>query len=65
MDPYTEGTVLRSLGELHGKVDLLLTEREANSNRIAMLEKWMWTITGGCGLCVTFLLPKFKLLLGI
>lgn len=64
MHPQTEADVLRSLGHLHGKVDLLLEERAANSARIAMLEKWMWSMTGGFGLCMTFLLPKIKTLIG-
>ena len=64
MDPMTEASVLRSLGELHAKVDILLSEKTKVHDRITFVEKWMWSITGGMGLCMMFFVPKLKALIG-
>lgn len=65
MDSLTEADVLRSLGALHAKVDILLEERHTNASRIAYIEKWLWTVTGAFVLVSTFFLPNLKALVGL
>ena len=64
MDPITEASVMRSLGELHAKVDMLLAEKYNDHQRIATLEKWMWGLGGGLALCMTVFFSKLKALMG-
>jgi hypothetical protein len=55
---------MRSLGELHAKVDMLLAEKYNDHQRIATLEKWMWGLGGGLALCMTVFFSKLKALMG-
>ena len=65
MDPQTEADVLRSLGALHAKVDILLAANAGHDARITTVERRQWFISGGMSLCAALLTTKLKALFGL
>lgn len=60
-----ENEVVRSLGRLEGKVDMLIDMHKADALRLTSAEKKIWYHTGALGLAVLFIVPKMRAVMGL
>jgi hypothetical protein len=60
-----DADVMRSLGRMEGKVDMLIERFDKLDDRAMHIERKQWYHTGGLAVAGAILLPKLKTLVGL